>query len=126
MGLVPVFVDFLNNNSNPKLQFEAAWVLTNICSGNSDQVSFLLKKFVCAVIFFKFNNFFLKTWAVVEAGGVPVLIRLLQSDIELAEQCVWALGNIGFFFKLKKQSFFLFSLFLLLTRLTFSLGFYSC
>ena len=31
----------------------------------------------------------------VEAGGVPVLIRLLQSDIELAEQCVWALGNIG-------------------------------
>eukprot|EP00009_Paramoeba_aestuarina_P007497 CAMPEP_0201518938 /NCGR_PEP_ID=MMETSP0161_2-20130828/9646_1 /ASSEMBLY_ACC=CAM_ASM_000251 /TAXON_ID=180227 /ORGANISM="Neoparamoeba aestuarina, Strain SoJaBio B1-5/56/2" /LENGTH=459 /DNA_ID=CAMNT_0047916855 /DNA_START=268 /DNA_END=1644 /DNA_ORIENTATION=+ len=72
MGLVPIFVDFLNNNNNPKLQFEAAWVLTNICSGNSDQ-----------------------TWAVVEAGGVPVLIRLLQSDIELAEQCVWALGNIA-------------------------------
>eukprot|EP00211_Chloroparvula_japonica_P002872 CAMPEP_0119119494 /NCGR_PEP_ID=MMETSP1310-20130426/964_1 /TAXON_ID=464262 /ORGANISM="Genus nov. species nov., Strain RCC2339" /LENGTH=456 /DNA_ID=CAMNT_0007108935 /DNA_START=697 /DNA_END=2064 /DNA_ORIENTATION=- len=72
VGLVPVFIGFLKNNANPKLQFEAAWVLTNICSGNSQQ-----------------------TWSVVEAGGVPVLIRLLNSTPELAEQCVWALGNIA-------------------------------
>ena len=51
MGLVPIFVDFLNNNNNSKLQFEAAWVLTNICSGTTEQ-----------------------TWAVVEAGVWDVYV----------------------------------------------------
>jgi importin subunit alpha-6/7 len=72
MGLVPVFINFLANDGNPKLQFEAAWVLTNICSGNSQQ-----------------------TRAVVDCGAIPVLIRLLGAAPELAEQCVWALGNIA-------------------------------
>ena len=64
MGLVPIFINFLQTNAAPKLQFEAAWVLTNICSGTSEQ-----------------------TEAVVRCGAVPLLIDLLQStDEELAEQ----------------------------------------
>ena len=40
-GLVPRFTSFLSCDSCPELQYEAAWVLTNIASGNKDQVYIL-------------------------------------------------------------------------------------
>lgn len=71
-GLVMYFVDFLTRDASPEIQFEAAWALTNIASGNSDQ-----------------------TMAVAQSGAVPHFVRLLSSpNIEVQEQSVWALGNI--------------------------------
>uniref|UniRef100_A0A8C8FN83 Importin subunit alpha n=1 Tax=Oncorhynchus tshawytscha TaxID=74940 RepID=A0A8C8FN83_ONCTS len=71
-GILPILVKCLERDDNPSLQFEAAWALTNIASGTSQQ-----------------------TQAVVKSNAVPLFLRLLQSPHQnVCEQAVWALGNI--------------------------------
>jgi HEAT repeat protein len=71
-GILPILVQCLTCEDNPQLQFEAAWALTNIASGTSAQ-----------------------TQAVVQAGAVPLFLKLLESTHQnVCEQAVWALGNI--------------------------------
>jgi hypothetical protein len=69
-GVLPAFVQMLQLNDKPKIQFESAWALTNIASTE-------------------------KTKAVVDAGAVPYLAQLLSSpSAELREQV--RIARIGY------------------------------
>ncbi|XP_037784778.1 importin subunit alpha-4-like isoform X2 [Penaeus monodon] len=71
-GVLPLAIASIKGG-NSDLQYEAAWVITNIASGTSEQ-----------------------TTAVVDHGAVPILIELLSSpEVRLQEQAAWALGNIS-------------------------------
>lgn len=64
-------VRFLGYDDEPMLQFEAAWVLTNVAS----------------------TDF---TKSVVEAGALPGTVRLLECPMGIVrEQAAWLLGNVA-------------------------------
>lgn len=73
-GILPLAVNCLNDQSlSPLRHFHSAWLLAKITSGNASQIK-----------------------SVIEAGAVPVFIKLLtSSDENVVKQAVWALGNIA-------------------------------
>jgi len=71
MGILSRVVELMKFTSNARMQFECAWILTNIASSEH-------------------------TAMVVGAGAVPVLVTLLKSpNVDVREQCIWCLGNVA-------------------------------
>ena len=72
-GAVPVLVELLDRDDDTKLQFEAAWALTNIAGGTSHHVEVVLT----------------------HGALVPIVHLLSSPDGDVREQAVWAVGNIA-------------------------------
>ena len=63
----------MQDKEYPRLQVEAAWALTNIASGTQQQ-----------------------TQTIIDKGGMRLFVDSLKSaNLDLVEQCIWALGNIS-------------------------------
>mmetsp|Transcript_60707 Transcript_60707/g.180001 ORF Transcript_60707/g.180001 Transcript_60707/m.180001 type:complete len:553 (-) Transcript_60707:202-1860(-) len=71
-GALPHFVRLLSRHDKPRIQFEAAWALTNIASTDHTQ-------------------------SVVDHGALPYLVSLVGTSPEgdVREQSAWCLGNIA-------------------------------
>jgi importin subunit alpha-1 len=73
MNAVPYLINLINDDSNPHLQIEATWCVTNMATGTTIQTNSLVEK-----------------------GIIPIYIKLLvKSNIHLVEQAVWGIGNIA-------------------------------
>ena len=55
-GIIPKFIEFINQEEYPQLQLEATWALTNVASGSTQQCQ-----------------------SIVDKGGIPLFIKLLKS-----------------------------------------------
>ncbi|XP_018396510.1 PREDICTED: importin subunit alpha-like [Cyphomyrmex costatus] len=76
-GIVPCFIELLDNLIDIPLQFEVTWILTKIASGTSVQTQNVIKQFI-------------------SYGAIPKLVNLLKSSSRtVAEQAAWALRNIA-------------------------------
>ena len=72
-GCLPLIMQYLQHPTETKFQFEAAWILTNIASGEQKL-----------------------THAVVQHDAISIMLQLFQSPAaDVREQCVWAVGNIA-------------------------------
>ncbi|KAK7337631.1 hypothetical protein VNO77_18214 [Canavalia gladiata] len=71
--LIPCFVQFLERDDQPELQLTAAWALTNVACGTSEQTRFIA-----------------------DLGAVAFFVEFLTSGTdELKKEALWALGNIA-------------------------------
>lgn len=103
-NVVRRLVDFLGYDQNQKLQFEAAWALTNVrfsqhrfpgavvCCRCKLHAKSLLKVVSLQIA----SGTTQHTRYVIECGAIPIFVRILMSPSEeVREQAVWALGNIA-------------------------------
>jgi hypothetical protein len=72
-GFVFKCVEWIQCFDSPQLQYESAWILTNIASGTPIQVKTIIDK-----------------------GAIPLTVKLLTSSSEsVRDQAAWVLGNIS-------------------------------
>ena len=72
-GAVIYIIPCLYRDDCPQIQYEAAWAITNMCTGSHEHIK-----------------------SIIEKGCLKGLYHMLKSSVtEVKEQSIWALGNIA-------------------------------
>lgn len=72
-GAISLIISCLSFDDSPQIQYEAAWTITNICTGSHSYIE-----------------------TIIEKGGLKGLTHMLLSNIdEVKEQALWGIGNIA-------------------------------
>lgn len=73
LGVVPYLVNMIQDDTNPHLQIEATWCITNLAVGDTNQTRTLVQK-----------------------GVIQIYVQMLRKqNTLLLEQIVWGIGNIS-------------------------------
>ena len=73
LGVVPYLVNLIQDDTNPHLQIEATWCITNLAVGDTNQTRTLVQK-----------------------GVIQIYVQMLRKqNTLLLEQIVWGIGNIS-------------------------------
>ncbi|CAJ0768858.1 24337_t:CDS:2 [Entrophospora sp. SA101] len=74
LDIVPLLIEFLEDHNDNMLQYETAWIITNIAAGSTRQIQ-----------------------VIVSAGVIQHLVDVLtkSNKMEVQSQIIWALGNIA-------------------------------
>uniref|UniRef100_A0A8C2DF81 Importin subunit alpha n=1 Tax=Cyprinus carpio TaxID=7962 RepID=A0A8C2DF81_CYPCA len=99
-GLIPKFVSFLSLVESPPIQFEAAWALTNIASGTSEQtICLVLQSGYLRNVTWTLSNLCRNKNPAPPLDAIkqilPTLIRLLHhEDKEVLADTCWAISYL--------------------------------
>lgn len=99
-NILPRLVHILGAATDPKLQFEAAWAITNIASTEyTRHVRYHARAARACIVCERVPHVpppAASPLQVVDAGAVgPLVAGMMSGDATLRDQCIWCIGNIA-------------------------------
>lgn len=94
-GIVPRLVEFLGYESNPEIQYESAWALSNIAYGTKEQTDVIVKA-DCVPHLLKIISppLISSSLSSSSSSSSSSSAKVDEQQTRLVEQAIWCLGNV--------------------------------